>query len=200
VLHEKLWDKLKGVDCEQIARWAACQGRHSPERCILKLVNTDYVIDIDNRKIYIPNEDEKNDTGYLEQLCLLAYLINAKKSGLAGKLVKAVSLPGGAFFFRGPHELPTAKLVNAFGDAPELLKEAGVSLGGKVRDYGDGAIELFVLPKVPMIFVIWKGDDEFEARSSILFDKNAVEQLPLDALWCASKVAAKALIEAGKVL
>ena len=143
-LHEELWDKLGSLDCEQIAQRAGCESLHDPECCILKLVNTDYVIDIDNRKIYISDEDEKNVTGYLEQLCLLAYLINAKKSVLAGKLVKAVSLPGGTFFFRGPHELPITKLANTFGDAPELLKEAGSSLGGRVRDYGDGAIELFL--------------------------------------------------------
>ena len=196
-MHEELWGKLDGFDCEELARRAGCESLREPARCILKLANTDYVINLANRKIFV-RDDEKANVGYLEQLCLLAYLIGAKESAPAGKLVKALSLPGGAFFFRGPHELPTAKLANAFGDNPELLKKAGVSLGGRVCDHGDAAVELFVLPRVAMVFVVWAGDDEFEARSSILFDKNAAEQLPLDALWCASKVAANVLIKTGQ--
>ena len=194
--HEELWQKLEGFDSGQIGQRAKCDSLLDPERCVLKLVNTEYVVDLANREIYIRDDDEKNDIGYLEQLCLLAYLINSKDLPLAEKLVKAVSLPGGAFFFRGPHELPTAKLEKAFGDNPDLLSQAAVRLGGRVCDYGDASIEVFVLPRVPMVFVIWGGDEEFAARSSILFDKNAAEQLPLDALWCASKVAANAIIEA----
>lgn len=194
-MHEELWQKLEGHDCEQIAARVGCESSPDRRQCILKLINTEYVIDLEGREIYI-RDDEQKGVGYLEQLCLLAYLINGKDYPLSGKLVKAVSLPGGAFFFRGPHELPTAKLEKAFGDAPESLKAAGAGLGGRICDYGDGAIELSVLPRIAMVFVIWGGDDEFKARSSILFDKNAADQLPLDALWCASKVAANALIEA----
>ena len=47
-----------------------------------------------------------------------------------------------------------------------------------------------------MTFVIWAGDEEFAARASILFDRTAGEQLPLDALWTAVNLAVKTLIKA----
>jgi hypothetical protein len=49
---------------------------------------------------------------------------------------------------------------------------------------------------LPITFVIWGSDEEFDARASILFDKTAPSQLPLDALLAAVNLTAKALISA----
>ena len=46
-----------------------------------------------------------------------------------------------------------------------------------------------------MTFVIWRGDDEFEGRASVLFDQTAGAHLPLDALLAAVNVAVNAIIE-----
>jgi hypothetical protein len=56
---------------------------------------------------------------FLEELCILAYLINAKDLPLAGKLVKTEDLPSGQF--RWPHSLPTDRLEKTFGHCPEVL-------------------------------------------------------------------------------
>ena len=71
--------------------------------------------------------------GFVEQLCILTYLISVKDLPLTNKLVKAERLPGGEFFFRGPHGLGTEKLAKAFGERPELLYEASEGLGGERR-------------------------------------------------------------------
>ncbi|MHC4158199.1 MAG: DUF3786 domain-containing protein, partial [Planctomycetota bacterium] len=107
---------------------------------------------------------------------------------------KAESLPGGEFFFRGPHVLPTRKLAEIFGAKPELLYEAGKRLGAKKCDFGDGSVELLVLPRIPLTFVVWAGDEEFAARGSILFDQTASEQMPLDGLLAAINLAVDAVI------
>ena len=44
--------------------------------------------------------------------------------------------------------------------------------------------------------VIWRADEEFPARASILFDQTAADQLPLDALWMAANLAVKVMINA----
>jgi hypothetical protein len=47
-----------------------------------------------------------------------------------------------------------------------------------------------------MTVILWRADEEFPARTSILFDETAADQLPLDALWMAAHLAVKALTEA----
>jgi hypothetical protein len=106
------------------------------------------------------------------------------------------ALPGGQFFFRGPHKLNTDKLEATFGQNPEQLYGLIDRFGAKKYKFGDAAIELYILPRVTLTIVIWRGDDEFPARASILFDQTAASQLPLDALWAAANLTIKKLIEA----
>ena len=134
-------------------------------------------------------------TGFLEKLCLLAYLINAKDLPPAGKLVNGLALPGGQFFFRGVHCLPTEKLEQVFGDRPETLLDAAKPLGAKPCEFGGASILLNLLPRLPVTMVLWGRCEEFEARASILFDKTAADQLPLDALLAAVNLAVKALTD-----
>jgi hypothetical protein len=114
----------------------------------------------------------------------------------AGKLTPVQALPGGQFFFRGPHKLNTDKLEATFGQNPEQLYGLIDRFSAKKYKFGDAAIELYILPRVALTIVIWRGDDQFPARASILFDQTAASQLPLDALWAAANLTIKKLIEA----
>jgi hypothetical protein len=53
-----------------------------------------------------------------------------------------------------------------------------------------------VFPRVPLTIVIWRRDEEFAARASILFDQTAAAQLPLDALLAAVNLTVDALVNA----
>ncbi|MHC4501578.1 MAG: DUF3786 domain-containing protein, partial [Planctomycetota bacterium] len=83
-----------------------------------------------------------------------------------------------------------------FGESPERLYEVADEFGAQRREFGDASIELHILPRVSMTVVLWRADEEFAARASILFDETAAEQLPLDALWMAAHLAVKELAEA----
>jgi len=133
--------------------------------------------------------------GFIEELCLLTYLLNATDVPFAHELVRAEKLDTGGFFFRGSHQLPLKKLQNAFGEAPEKLKEAGQLLDARPCDFGDISIEVSVLPRIPMTLIIWGGDEEFSARASILFDKSAAQQMPLDALYALTKFAISKIVK-----
>jgi hypothetical protein len=197
LLHEELWQQLAGLDRQQTSQRAKCQYLPDPERYVIKLLNTEYVVNLTAQQIF-PSQPNSEPAEFLEQLCLLAYLINAKDLPLADKLVSAESLPGGAFFFRGPHALPTRKLEETFGGKPSLLYEASAHLNAKRRDFGDASVELLVLPRIPLTFVIWAADEEFPARASILFDETAGSHLLLDALLAVVNLAVDVLVKAAK--
>jgi hypothetical protein len=97
------------------------------------------------------------------------------------------------------HSLPAQKPEKAFGDCPQTLYQLLVQFNAKRREFGDASIELDVLPRVPLTIVIWKRDEEFAARASILFDQTAAVQLPLDALLAAVNLTVDALVNAAEV-
>ena len=192
--HEGLWEQLDGLGGAETARRADCQYLDDPQRYVLTLLNTEYVVKPLDRSIFAVGADSTDQpTGFLEQLCLLAYLINAKDLPLADKLVGENALPGGQFFFRGVHGLPTLELEEAFGDSPQALLDASGQFDAERCDFGDASIRLDMLPRVPLTIVVWRRCEEFEARASVLFDKSAGEQLPLDALLAGVNLAVKAL-------
>jgi hypothetical protein len=194
--NEGLWEQLEKLDCAGTAQRANCEFL-SDENCYtIQFLNAQYTVDLSAKKIYLTGKDssEKPAT-FLEELCLLAYLINAKDLPFTNKLVKAETLPAGQFFFRGMHALPTKKLEEAFGTNPELLLKTSERFNAKKREFGDTSITLYVLPRLPLTIVIWRRCEEFEARASILFDQNAASLLPLDALLVAVNLTVNALIE-----
>ena len=78
---------------------------------------------------------------------------------------------GRHFFFRASHELPLPKIAEKFDNNLEKFLEKGKKLGGEKVDYGDAAIKLDLLPRVPLIFVLWKKDEEFESQVHLFWTR-----------------------------
>jgi len=195
--HEGLWQQLDRLDRQKTAQRALCQYLTDPPRYIITLLNTEYVVDLSDKQIFsTQSSPPPAPAGFLEQLCILAYLINAQDLPLANKFIKAENLPTGQFFFRGLHSLPTGKLEEAFGNSPQRLYEASERFGAKKCEFGDASIELYVLPRIPLQIVIWRSDEEFDARASILFDQTAGTHMPLDALGALANLTVEALVKA----
>ena len=193
--HEILWRQLTELNPEDTAARAKCRYLQDHDRYVVTMLNVDYVVSLSDRQIF---RDQTAPAGFTEQLCLLAYLINAQDLPFADKLVKAEALPSGQFFFRGLHSLPTEKLERAFGKHPERLRQAAEKFDAKRCEFGDVSIQLYVLPRIPLTLVVWGRCDEFPARASILFDQTAAAHMPLDALLAAANLAVDAVIKASE--
>ena len=199
--NEGLWEQLEKLDCAKTAQRAKCEYLSDKQCYIIKLSNTDYKVDLSDKKIYPHHKDSSEEPAtFIEELCLLAYLINAKEIPLANKLVKGETLPGGQFFFRGVHKLPIEKLEKAFGVHPQTLLDVSEKFNAQKCEYGDASISLYLLPRLPLTIVIWRGDEEFEARASILFDQTAASHMPLDALLASVNLVVDGLIKASDTI
>jgi hypothetical protein len=88
-----------------------------------------------------------------------------------------------AHFFQGPHELEVRPLLRRYGNDVDGFKRAANGLGGDVLELADAAYQIWVFPKVPIYYLLWKGDQEFEPRLSILFDRSIERHLSADAIW-----------------
>jgi hypothetical protein len=200
--NDGLWQQLLELDGQKTAQRAKCRYLPNPERYIITLLNSEYIVNLPEKKVLFAERSavrhpcRDSDAEFAEELCILTYLINSQDLPVANKLSAAEALPEGQFFFRGPHKLSTEKLEEVFGQCPERLYEVTDEFGAKRREFGDASIELYVLPRVPLTIVIWQGDEEFGSRASILFDETAAAQLPLDALLAAVNLAIKTLVKA----
>ncbi|HXX58815.1 MAG TPA: DUF3786 domain-containing protein, partial [Thermodesulfovibrionales bacterium] len=121
--------------------------------------------------------------GYFFKLSALWYLVNAKDISLTGRLIKPANLKGGELFFRGTHLLPLDAVAGRYGnDVTGFLKRCE-DLSGDRTDYGDASMRLLPLPRIPVVLILWKGDEEFPPRTDLLFDSTCELQLPLDIIW-----------------
>jgi len=195
--NEGLWLQLSKLEPGLTAKRAKCKYLEQSNQFLITFLNKRYLVNLAERKITVAEgASEGTEADFLEQLCILAYLINARDLPMAGKSVGPELLRGGQFFFRGLHALPTEKLEEVFGEDPERLLRLTDKFNAEPYGFGDASIRFAMLPRVPLTIVIWRRCDEFPARANFLFDQTAAEHLPLDALWTAVKLAIKALVRA----
>ncbi len=128
-------------------------------------------------------------------LMVLVYLTEAKDIKPTHTWISEKDLVGGSTFFRGPHQLPVKDLEEPYGKDPDAFLKAGRRLGGTEIFYGDKGFALDVFPKVPLAYMLWKGDEEFPARVGVLFDSTIQSHLPLDIIWCMVSETNRRLIE-----
>ena len=138
----------------------------------------------------------KEDLTFFFVLMVLVYLVEAKDVKPTYRWVSGKDLKGGSTFFRGPHELSMGKLEDLYGEDPEGFLRTGEALGGHEMLYGDKAFALQVFPKMPLAYVLWTGDEEFQPRIGVLFDSTIQDHFNLDGIWCMVSETSRRLVQA----
>jgi hypothetical protein len=110
-------------------------------------------------------------------ILMLHYLITAKGTPATGKLIGFRQVPGGIFEHASFSREVLTPLLDHFGREPERLVEAAYNLGGSKVGHGDVAVSIRAFPKVSVVIVLWRGDDEFAPNASILFDSTVTDYL-----------------------
>lgn len=131
---------------------------------------------------------------YFSRLSILYYLLRAQKITASGRLVKPEELKSGQFYLGGSHLLPLDRIAARFSRDPAGFVTQAGRFGGQPRPYGDAAMELLPLPRVPVTLILWQEDGEFPARCSLLFDETCELQLPADILWSVAMLCALAML------
>lgn len=189
MIHEDHWSRLASLSPDDVCQRTGAQ--YNPENgCYtLQLLNRQVRVDPVERTVQWCDEELQAASKPGHDVVLLAavYLIEAKNLLPIDDWVTAETLPSGTFFFRGLHALPTAQVATRFGHERDLFLKAGGDLGGKQADWGDASFEVQVLPRVAVRLVLWLGDEEIPARSTMLFDRKVDDHLPLDALGCMAR-------------
>jgi hypothetical protein len=87
-----------------------------------------------------------------------------------------------------------AKIARRFANHPSDFAATGKSLGGYQVDHGDMSVEILPFPRVPVVLIVWTGDEEFSPNASLLFDSNCVTHLPIDIVWSTAMMAIEMML------
>ncbi len=193
------WGEFARLDPETVCMRTLADYQVKQRAYALPILNQDYVILPHQRRIKRLTEggtltEEGLSTEFT--LMVLFYLLHAKNIPLARKWISEKDLPGGGTFFRGPHALSVDLVERKYGQNPESFIEAGKLHGGTPVRFGDKSIALDVFPRIPIIYILWMGDEEFSPKVGVLFDASIESHFTLDIIWVMVNEVSQRLVEA----
>jgi len=173
--------ELKGLDPKDVCRRSLA--RYDKDRGVYLVTSMEREYEVDPAACEIRAPDEERPVSVELGLLILFYLLKAQDVPLSGKWVSELDLAGGSMFFRGPHIIRNQEVAGRYGRDAEGFSEACRGLGGEPVEMGDAAFKIRVLPRVPVIVVLWLADEEFDASAKLLMDSTIEKHLPLDIIF-----------------
>ena len=192
--------QIKGLNLRESAEKSGAQfdkvSNGKGGRISLSLFNSRYVVDFPN--LLITSMDKKV-VSLVTKIILLHYLIKADGRPLSQQLIPYKEIPGGMLYAGVFARRAVEPLIPVFGQSPECFLDAGLRMGGHKAEYGDVSFVLPALPRIPMTYIVWKGDEEFPATIRLLFDKSVGGYLSLEDIVVVGEMATSRLIALGRV-
>ncbi len=154
---------------------AQYQVKGSKKVITIQYLNQSYQITLPDIEVSLIGSEEK--VALRDKILILHYLILAKGTPAANKMVTYQDLPEGAIYFPTFSKRTIKPLLDHFGQEPHRLVAPAEKLGGHQADYGDVAVTINAFCHMPITIIMWQGDREFAPSGSILFDANITDYL-----------------------
>ncbi|MEE8399720.1 MAG: DUF3786 domain-containing protein [Desulfobacterales bacterium] len=187
------WQALKEADLSVICDCSLAK-QHSSSELILRFLETDILVDIENCQLKHRHHGQWNLLDHpLQELITLVYLQTAAPALPRNDMIGVNELKD-AIFFQGAHDLPVAPLLARFGYDPGGFRAAAENKAGEPLEHADAAYRFYPFPKIPLYYLLWEGDDEFQPSLSILFDRSIENHLAADAILGTVNLVSEALL------
>lgn len=194
-LDESYWQSLKRRRPEDVRRCSGADYDPVLRAYEIKVLDRSVMVFPDKEKVICCFSDGEAEVDFETALVVMTQLVLDKYIPLSGRWVTEKELPGGEMFFRGVHSLPIGPALERFGTDPHAFLKAGLALGGGKEEHGDSSFILYVLPFVPVGFVLWAQDEEFPAHLTVLFDESIKQRMDLDTIWAVVDITVRRLVE-----
>ncbi len=132
----------------------------------------------------------------LSQAFIAYYFHNAKHYVPERGWISFSKIPDGKFYNSAHKEQTSKKLLLSFGNDYQAFEEAAKKVGGKLAPFDTTAYQFQVFPKVALLAVLWKGDEDFPPSYQILFNHDAIYHLNSEAYAILSSMLTKRIIKA----
>ncbi len=178
----EFWEDLQLKNLSELCDIALAR-QEDPETLTLNFLHTEICVHPLQRRCFLKQDGQWRMIDHsLLELLVVVYLLQVKPGWLFNETIAVQDLKD-AQFFQGPHEFKTHLLLDRFGNDFEGFRLAAEKLGGTRLAMADISYKLRPFPKVPLLFLLWKGDEEFAPRASVLFDRSIELHLSADAIW-----------------
>jgi hypothetical protein len=116
---------------------------------------------------------DKTEAPIITAILLLHYLVNASGVDLSKNWVSFKELQGGRIYSDPFQHRAVIPFIKSFGGRPADFIRAAEKLQAEKAEHGDLSYIITVLPRVPLLYILWQGDEEFPPNGTILFDNYA---------------------------
>lgn len=177
------WDDLQKKDLDSLCNLTLFS-RVGPQQLAFHFLNEEVRVDVAARCLQRdPGRGWEATRDPLLELVTVVYLNRVKMLYPIGQDLVGVKDLKEAHFFQGPHALQVDPLIRRYGRDVAGFSNAAEFLKGRSMELADAAYQLFPFPRIPLYYLFWQGDVEFEPRISVLFDRSIEEALTADVIW-----------------
>lgn len=183
IVPDDLWDDVFARDMNLV-------GTYSLARYIGKgqlsfdFLNHSMVLDLTNRIMYEKQAGQEVaiDNPLLE-LISLTYFKKVDRFYPIGKQLISSKDMKQSVYFSGMNRLNKEPVLRRFkDDYPEFVRTAQ-ALGGRAVDLADAAVVVYPFTQVPVYYLLWREEEGYPARISILFDHSIERVFSPPVIW-----------------
>lgn len=182
VVDKMYFKELAEKDPEEVCARTSCRYDAATRSYILPAWGDEYVIHPHEARIE-GISDPAHQPNNLFLLFVVYYLLRSEATAACNQWISEKDLPGGATFFRGPHEIPNLLISTYYNDDIDAFKERCAHLSGTALQMADAAYRFDITHNIPVGVLLWAGDDEFPSEAKILFDRTIPRHLTLDIIF-----------------
>lgn len=165
------------LDPLTVSKLADVKINEEEEMLYVPFINDEYRVCYRDGRVRTKNGD---DAPLYFAIIILHYLVTADGAPLTGKWVAYRHLPGGDIYIEPFQKRAVVPFLKTFGTNPQSFQKAAKAIGGKHLPGSGLSMVIRVLPRVPICFTIWQGDEEIPSSANILFDQAASSYLPTE--------------------
>lgn len=197
---EVLRDSWRKATLHNIATLATNTGgtlRSGTKQLVLKMMDKEVVVDFSSMMIKYGDPKAAEVSQHL-QILVLHYVEGAGRAQLASRLVTFREFEGGALYYPAFKARAIDPIVKEFDKKPDLLRHIGDAIRAEPADVGTVSFKAHFFPKMPVVVILWQGDEEVSSSANVLFDANAGKILPTEDLSLVGGTLCRRLIQLAK--
>ncbi len=151
----------------------------------IQFFGQDYIVSIDD--FTVRQAATGKETSSFTSSLILTYLATANGRTPSGRWIGFRDLPDGMFYaqaFQGYTGVRLMRELQEEGEEERInsLRRAAKALGGKPVDIGDIGFSFNIFPRIHLVIVYWRGDEDFPSQARVLFEDSAANYMPTDGL------------------
>lgn len=195
VVPNEYWDRLVQRDITALSHLTLTEARK--EGLAFRFLNRDILADFKGRRLKQNKQglwDTLNDP--LLELITLLYFNRVDALYPLGRILVSTKDLKEGHFFKGPHALNMGPLLQRFKGSLGDFREAAHHLCAEPVDMADAAFRFLPFPRIPIYYLFWQKDNEFEASVDVLFDASIERCLDAAGIWGLVNLVTRSILQA----